>query len=117
VSLQDILVESRKKYTTPRTQVDEVFKKQVEAEKKKKDPPFNDAFKNIFAKRDPANFLNPGSASKPATDVPKPAVSEPVKQEPSTPAPAPAPETKAESVREIPESELKELMFVNPLPA
>lgn len=122
VSLQDILVESRKKYTMPRTQVDELFKKQLDSEKKKNQPPFNDAFKNIFAKRDPANFMSPGSSSKSVTDTPKQGEPETKKDEPaataapSAPAPAPIPEVKVESVREISESDLRELVFVNPLP-
>lgn len=124
VSLQDILVESRKKYTTPRTQVDEQFKKQAApppSDKGKGPPPFNDAFKNIFAKRDPANFLAP-SAADDKKEVKKPeAKPEPTK----TPEPRPTekPESKPEerpqpkeAPKEIAEDDLRGMLSV-PLPA
>lgn len=124
VSLQDILVDARKKYTTPRTQVDELFKKQIDADKKKGQPPFNDAFKNIFAKRDPAKALAPGGDKKPDASKPPSEPSAPQTTDapaaqpappppPPTPTPASAPDTQ---VREVPESELREMLFVLPIP-
>lgn len=117
VSLQDILVESRKKHTVPRTQADEQFKQHVAAEQDTNKPPFNDAFRNIFARRDPAAALAMGS-KKP--DAPKPPV-----EPPPTPPPAPTkappptapppPHVSAQSTRELPEDELKALLFVAPL--
>jgi hypothetical protein len=135
VSLQDILVESRKKYTTPRTQVDEQFKKQTDAEKKKNQPPFNDAFKNIFAKRDPTKALAMTGDKKPDAEKPKEeppaeppqtpppsapppaATPPPATPPPTTPPPPPTvPDAPASSQREVPENELRELMFVLPIP-
>jgi hypothetical protein len=126
VSLQDILVDARKKFTTPRTQVDELFKKQTDADKKKGQPPFNDAFKNIFAKRDPAKALAPSGDKKP--DPEKPATEQGVQQREGgatpqivipavTPAPAVAQAQTAQQMHEVPENELKEMLFVVPLPA
>lgn len=113
ISLQDILVESRKKYTTPRTQVDAEFKKQPTKDDKKGQPPFNDAFKNIFAKRDPAKALEMG-AKKPDPTRPKEEGSI-QKSEVAVPA-APAP-TEPAPLREIPEDELRSLLYVSPRPA
>lgn len=117
VSLQDVLVESRKKYTLPRTQVDQSFKKQVDSDKKKGgQPPFSDAFKNIFAKRDPSKALAPTGDKK--GDPSKPAAETGTVQQSAQPA---APQTavvaaSAPQIHEIPEDELKQVLFA-PLPA
>lgn len=53
ISYQDIILESRKRYTTPRTEVDASFKK-LKGEKdapKKRGGGFQDAFKNIMENR------------------------------------------------------------------
>lgn len=124
VSLQDILVESRRKYTTPRSQVDELFKKQstpTPPDKGKGPSQFNDAFKDIFAKRDPANFLAPSAAQEKKTEQKAP---EQKVETPKTPTPEPAPakpEMPRDAVKDVPkeleEDELKALLFVAPLPA
>ena len=128
VSLQDILVDSRRKYTTARTQVDEQFKKQLDADKKKNAPPFNDAFKNIFAKRDPSKALAMTGDKKPEEKKPEdkppeppvPPVSPPAPTAtPTTPPPAPLDAQQQQdtttSTRELPEDLLKEILFV-PVP-
>jgi hypothetical protein len=124
VSLQDILVEARKRYTLPRTQVDELFKKRTEEDKKKGQPPFSDAFKNIFAKRDPSKALAQGTDKK--GDPAKPQaetglaqsvakILEPAKAVQSQPAQA-SPLPQEVVAREIPEEDLRELLYA-PLPA
>ncbi|MCL9972380.1 MAG: hypothetical protein NBV63_03180, partial [Candidatus Pacebacteria bacterium] len=124
VSLQDILVEARKRYTLPRTQVDELFKKRTEEDKKKGQPPFSDAFKNIFAKRDPSKALAQGTDKK--GDPAKPQaetglaqsvarILEPTKsQQAHTGATTALPQEVI--AREIPEDDLRELLYA-PLPA
>lgn len=120
VSLQDILVDSRKKYTTPRTQVDQQFKKQADKDKKDGQPPFQDAFKNIFAKRDPAKALAQGekkpdpSRPKPETGVQEAVAGTESKEKASvviTHVPEP-PQPASVAPREIPEAELRALLYV-----
>lgn len=130
-SLQDILVESRKKYTLPRTQVDESFKKQAESEKGGKggQPPFSDAFKNIFAKRDPSKALMPGEKkADPSKPQPEGGIQQAIASlvqgkpdgqlEAGTTRLAPQVVSEVGSVPvEIAEEELRDLLFVSPLPA
>lgn len=120
VSLQDILVESRKKYTTPRTQVEDQFKKQPPVEKKGgTPPPFNDAFKNIFAKRDPANFLTPSAAQDTKVGKKENTKTEDAKSPPPPAADMPVPpkaEERKEAPKEVSEDDLRALLSV-PLPA
>lgn len=123
VSLQDALVEARKKYATARVTVDQTFKKPGEDDQKPK-PPFGDAFKNIFAKRDPAKALEQDVKKDPARPEPE---TQPIQQSviknsdtEKKDAAAP-PETRPFikepiSVREIPEDELRSLLHA-PLPA
>lgn len=124
VSLQDILVEARKRYTLPRTQVDELFKKRTEEDKKKGQPPFSDAFKNIFAKRDPSKALAQGTDKKgdPAKSQAETGLAqsvarilEPAKSQQSH-AGIPTPLPQEVVAREIPEEDLRELLYA-PLPA
>lgn len=103
VSLQDVLIDSRKKYTLPRVQVDEQFKKVLEDDEPKNPPPFNDAFKSIFAKRDPARALEMTGDKKPERSVPP--------KDPPPPTTPPA----STVTREVPEPELRDLLYVTPI--
>ncbi len=127
VSLQDILVEARNKYTFPRATVDQSFKKQADKDKKSGQPPFADAFKNIFAKRDPAKALAQGE-KKPDASKPQPeagmqqAVAEVLLKPAAVSAAADITPTAkvahpAVDAREIPEDELRALLYVAPLAA
>jgi hypothetical protein len=118
VSLQDILVEARKKFTTPRTQVDQQFKKSNDDDKKKGQPPFSDAFKNIFAKRDPAKALQTSGEKK--ADPAKPEAETGVQQSVVVPQAAQTPQVPQvpaqQQLRELPEDELRSMLYVTPLP-
>ncbi|MEN9390156.1 MAG: hypothetical protein RLZZ283_256 [Candidatus Parcubacteria bacterium] len=110
VSLQDLIGDSRAKYTMPRTQVDASFRDR--AQKTNPPPPpatpgtpstgggsgFSDAFRAIFQK--------PAGDAAPATTEAKPAV-----------PPTPVPPEKPEEPSEVAEDVLKRLLYVGPLPA
>lgn len=119
VSLQDIFVTARQRYTTTRTKVDESFKVKkegVENGKKggkndKSDPgAFSDAFRSIFNKKQAeqkAGTPNPASGPKaPEPQGPPPGMNEPVVK---TPEP--------EKITEVAEDVLKQFLYVGPLPA
>lgn len=110
VATQDIMVRSRQKYTTSRTIVDDSFKlgKGGGDDKNPKDGSFTDAFRNIFAKRSAAG----AAPVMPPTETAKP---EPVPPAAGPAGPA-APEKKtAEKPDEIPEKDLRSLLYVTPI--
>ena len=130
ISLQDIFVHSRQKYTTPRQKVDQDFKRPDDDEDKKKGPgQFNDAFRNIFNKRQAAAAAtmsggkpaDPNQPPKEDTSAPPSPQAMEDKAEPgAAPAPAPAVPAQAEAKvekREIPEADLRKLLYVGPIPA
>ncbi|MEK7530576.1 MAG: hypothetical protein AAB573_01815 [Patescibacteria group bacterium] len=105
VSLQDIIGDSRSRYTTPRTQVDSWFKDRALSSNPPPPPPapgapggggsgFSDAFRAIFQK--PGDPVTPPAAAKP---------------------PTPAPQEEPEESTEVAEDVLKRLLYVGPLPA
>jgi hypothetical protein len=115
VATQDIMVASRRSYTTPRTAVDDSFRpasKDDADDKGPKDGSFSDAFRNIFAKRagggGPPPVMPPTEAKKP----------EPVPPPAPPPAPATPPEAPPDAKpTEIPEQDLRSLLYVTPIGA
>lgn len=107
--IQDFMVASRSTCTTPRTEVDGLFKLADKDERGPKDGNFSDAFKNIFAKRAGAAA---GSAAPPPPERPAPAAP------PSQEASEEKVDTKNEETKkppEIAEEDLKALLYVIPV--
>ena len=98
-SYQDLVIASRSRYTTPRVQVDEIFKDTDESGKPKRPGGFQDAFRAMFEKR-------AGGAGG----------AQPVAQKESTPTgPAKAPEPvpqKETRPAELAEDVLKQMLYV-----
>lgn len=114
ISQQDLIGQSRAKYTLPRMKADQLFKRdeaddEALAQKgKPESSSFSDTFRSIFAKR--------ATDQTPALD--KPAVQEGTKV-PAAPAPdapqKPAPQTPGAGSKpaEIPEDELRGMLYVD----
>ncbi len=114
LSLQDLYVESRQKYGTTRIKVDQSFKKvDEEKDKDKKGPPFTDAFKNIFNKRQAAGAMPPKPGESSPSQPPREDVTPP-----NAPVAAPPPPKATEDKpKEVAEDDLRQLLYVGPLPA
>lgn len=113
ISYQDMVVAARQKYTTVRSRVDASFKERrlEEDEEDNATPPagprgFQDASRSIFAKQ--AERAKQGQDQPPTPDAPT---------TPVAPPPPSAPEKGTDSKPEIPESRLKELLYVAPVMA
>lgn len=119
VSHMDIHVASKNKYTTPRINVDKLFRRKATEDKKGKDDEpgsFSDAFRSIFTKRagdstpaaapgkEPKDAKNLGTAAKPKPPETKQTEKKETKNEHATPT-------------EIPEEELRQMLYVGSLPA
>lgn len=117
VATQDIMVTSRQKYTTSRISVDESFRL-VEKDgdgKGPKDGSFSDAFRNIFAKRagGTAAVMPPQETKKPEPVPAPPAAEAP----PGTTSEKSAAAPTSTKVPEIPEQDLRSLLYVTPVGA
>lgn len=127
MSHQDLWFSSREKYTTPRLTVDKLFQPKTDEEKdadKKSDDPgsFSDAFRSIFTKRAagaPAGMgAKPGAAGKPAA---APKAAEPKGSKPAEKSSEKKAASKSQPEKakpgEIPEDELKKMVYAGRLPA
>lgn len=108
-SYQDLLVTSRDRYTTPRTEVDEQFKSGDNEERRPKKPAgFQDAFKAMFDKRAKVD-----ADAKPKPDVQKENVE--VKKAPEKEAKPAQKKTEPDisaATLEVPEDALKRMIYV-----
>jgi hypothetical protein len=116
-SYQDLIAVSRDRYTTPRSKVDQLFKKKDDNDDQKPKGKggdtgsFSDTFRSIFAKK-------PGGPNTPAGE-------EGGAKEANTPSPvSAAPERTIRAKEpsparptEIPEDELKRMLYVDPVGA
>ena len=112
-SHQDLMVMSRERYATSRVKVDQLFKRANDQDKSKKkgkdDEPgsFSDAFRSIFTKR-------AGQTSEPTTP-PKEAQTE---EAPKTAKPGGGKKPhEKRPAGELPETELREMLYVEPVMA
>lgn len=123
ISQQDLMVIARERYATMRTKVDITFKKKsAPGDKKKKDDEpgsFTDAFRSIFQKKD-------DGTAKPEDGNPTQTKPEENKKEESKEVKAVAPQPKAPEVKkkkapppaeeyEIPEEDLRQMLYVAPV--
>lgn len=111
VSYQDLITQSRNKFTTARLAVDALYKKEGEQKGKKGPGGFQDAFRAMFEKR--AKGGAPAqSVAAPDTTPPK-TETVPVAKETKTETPPP-PETKQtlDKRQEVPEETLKNMLYV-----
>lgn len=114
VSYQDLVVASRERYTTPRSKVDAELRASTATDdsKKKKGPPgggrgFQDAFRSIFEKQ-----AQKAQGALPTT--PAAPVAAPSQVAPAAPGAATQP-VRAPEKSEIPESVLRDLLYVEPV--
>lgn len=114
-SIQDIIFESKEKYTTPRTEVDATHKAQRDDEREGGPPGgFQNAFKSIFAKRaQGAPTPPPKKEVTPEQKAPKKETAE-QKEATKTPTKETKQEKKKEK-KEVSESLLKQLVYVQPV--
>lgn len=111
ISLQDMFVESRQKYTTTRLKVDESFRKRALKELPPPDAPsgggssFSDAFRSIFA-----NATKPREELGGTPNVPS-----------TPPAPTPpmprTPDEESQGKSDVSEDDLRNMLYVGPIPA
>jgi len=117
-SHQDLIAASRDRYTTPRSrdEVDQLFKKKDEGEENQKPKgkggdtgSFSDTFRSIFSKKASTSPAQPGiggTANDAAQALTGASAKPPSRKEPPLPKPT-----------EIPEDELKRMLYVTPVGA
>ncbi len=117
VSYQDLVVASRERFTTPRSTVDASLRGGTTSDdpKKKKGPPgsgrgFQDAFRSIFEKQ-----AQKAQGALPAQPGGQPGAKPAPVSAPAAPIGAPQPATRPPEKAEIPETVLRDLLYVQPV--